>query len=83
MVKLAASRQANPEALELISQDDRWVTRYPVKLALASNPVSPTRVVVGLLPYLLYQDLRMVASRDTRPDVRRQATGLLSWRPDM
>ena len=83
VVKLAASRQANPEALELISQDDRWVTRYPVKLALASNPVSPTRVVVGLLPYLLYQDLRMVASRDTRPDVRRQATGLLSWRPDM
>jgi hypothetical protein len=82
VVKLAASRQANPEALELIAQDERWVARYPVKVALASNPLSPTRVVVSLLPYLLYQDLRMVAARDSRSEVRRQISGLISWRPD-
>ncbi|HTX54856.1 MAG TPA: hypothetical protein VMD08_15735 [Candidatus Baltobacteraceae bacterium] len=82
VVNLAASKRASPEALELISQEERWVTRYPVKVALASNPATPVRVVVSLLPYLLYRDLRMVAARDTRTEVRRQATGLLSWRPD-
>ncbi len=82
VVNLAASKRASPETLELISQDERWVTRYPVKVALANNPSTPPRVVVSLLPYLLYRDLRLVAARDTRTEVRRQAMGLLSSRPD-
>ena len=56
VVKLAASRRAGPQALEIVAQDDRWIARYPVKLALANNPATPVRIVLGLLPYLMRQD---------------------------
>lgn len=80
VVKLAASRRAAPEVLEVIAQDDRWIARYPVKVALANNPTSPLRVVLGLLPYLLRQDLRAVAAGSSRAEVREQASSLLSQR---
>ena len=81
VVKLAASRRAAPEVLEVIAQDDRWIARYPVKVALANNPMSPLRVVLGLLPYLLQQDLRAIAAGSSRPEVREGASSLLSQRP--
>jgi len=77
VVALAASRRASAEALEVIAQDHRWVTRYPVRLALANNPASPARLVVSLLPYLLRQDLRAVASSCPRQDIRAHAEALL------
>jgi hypothetical protein len=78
VVALAASRRASAEALEVISQDSRWITRYPVRLALANNPAAPARLVVNLLPYLLRQDLRVVASGSPRPDIRAHAEALLA-----
>lgn len=78
VVALAASRRAAAEALEVIAQDSRWVTRYPVRLALANNPASPARLVVSLLPYLLRQDLRAVASSSPRQDIRAHAEALLA-----
>jgi hypothetical protein len=81
VVKLAASRRATPEVLEVISQDDRWIARYAVRVALANNPTTPLRVVQGLLPYLLHQDLRAVAAGSSRTEVREQAESLLSQRP--
>ena len=81
VVKLAASRRASPEALEVIAQDDRWIARYPVKVALANNPGTPLRVALGMLPYLLHQDLRMVAAASSRREVRARASSLLSQRP--
>jgi hypothetical protein len=81
VIKLAASRRAAPEVLEIVAQDDRWITRYLVKVALANNPVTPLRVVLGLLPYLLHQDLRAVAAGSPRAEVREQAASLLSQRP--
>lgn len=80
VVKLAASRRVAPEVLEVIAQDDRWIARYLVKVALVNNPATPARVVLGLLPYLLLQDLRTVATGSSRPDVRELAASLLSQR---
>jgi hypothetical protein len=80
VVKLAASRRAGPEALEAIAQDDRWIARYPVKVALANNPVTPIRIVIGVLPYLMQQDLRALAASTSRESVRNQATALRSRR---
>lgn len=80
VVKLAASRRAGPQVLEVIAQDDRWIARYPVKVALANNPATPLRVVLGLLPHLLHQDLRAVAAGSPREAVRDQATRLLARR---
>lgn len=81
VVKLAASRRASPEVLEVIAQDDRWIARYAVKIALANNPVTPLRMVLGLLPYLLNHDLRELANGSSRPEVREQVASLLSSRP--
>ncbi len=77
VLKLAASCRASPEALMAVAQDDRWIARYPVKVALASNPATPTRIVLGLLPYLMRQDLRDVSAAASRSEVRNQATFLL------
>jgi hypothetical protein len=81
VVKLAASRRASPECLEAIAESDRWIARYAVKVALASNPATPARLALGLLPYLLRQDLRELASRATRAEVRDEAAALLRQRP--
>jgi hypothetical protein len=81
VVKLAASRRAVPEVLEIIAQDHRWIARYSVKVALVNNPTTPLRVVLGLLPYLLHQDLRALAAGSSRPKLREQALRLLSRRP--
>jgi len=78
VVALAASRRAAGDVLEVIAQDSRWITRYPVRLALTSNPAAPARLVVSLLPYLLRQDLRAVASSSPRPDIRAHAEALLA-----
>jgi hypothetical protein len=80
VVRLAASRRASREVLEVIAQDDRWIARYPVKVALANNPTAPARMVLGLLPYLLRQDLQALAAASPRREVREQATLLLSRR---
>jgi hypothetical protein len=80
VVKLAPSRRTTPEALEVIAQEDRWIARYPVKVALANNPITPLRVVLGLLPYLLHQDLRAMAAGSSRVEVRAQAARLLAQR---
>jgi len=77
VVKLAASRRAGPQALESVAQDDRWIARYPVKLALANNPATPVRIALGLLPYLMRQDLLALSISDPRGEIRSQATTLL------
>jgi hypothetical protein len=81
VVKLASSRRASPEILGAVAEDDRWIARYPVKIALANNPATPLGMVLGLLPYLLNRDLRELANASSRAEVREQAATLLSSRP--
>jgi hypothetical protein len=81
VVKLAASRRADPQALEIVARDDRWNARYPVKVALANNPATPVRIALGLLPYLMRQDLRALSASDPRGEVRSQASALLQRQP--
>jgi hypothetical protein len=80
VLKLASSRRANSEVLETVAQDDRWVVRYRVKVALVNNPGTPTRVVLGLLPYLMRQDLRDVSVSATRAEVRDHAAAIMAQR---
>lgn len=81
VVKLAASRRATPEVLGAIAQDYRWISRYPVKVALANNPATPVQVILGLLPYLLSQDLRALATGSPSGAVRDRAAALLNRHP--
>ncbi len=80
VVKLAASRRAPPEVLEAIAEADRWIARYPVKLALANNPATPSRLILVLLPHLMEQDLRELAVGAFHATVREQAGALLTRR---
>ena len=80
VLKLAASRRAHPDALEAITPADRWIVRYPVKVALANNPATPMRIVLGLLPYLVRQDLLDLCAGDSRPEIRAHAASLLARR---
>ena len=80
VVKLAASRRATPEVLEAIAEDDRWIARYPIKLALVNNHATPSRLVLGLLPHLMVQDLRELADGAFHGAVRKQAAALLRRR---
>ena len=80
MVRLAASRRATPAVLEVIAADDRWLARYSVKVALANNPATPHSLVLNLLPHLMRQDLRELASGATHGPVREQAVALLARR---
>lgn len=80
VLRLAASRRVAPEALVAVAQADRWIAHYPVKVALANNPATPTRIVLGLLPYLMRQDLEEVTASASRNEVRAQAASLLERR---
>ncbi|MBI4537342.1 MAG: hypothetical protein HY712_05240 [candidate division NC10 bacterium] len=80
VLKLSAARRANPDSLRAIAEDANWIARYPVKLALASNPATPPDLVAGILPHLLDQDLRILVKADGRAEVRRQAGTLLAGR---
>jgi hypothetical protein len=51
-----------------------------VKLALASNPTTPTRIVLGLIPYLMKQDLRTLSTRANRGAIRDKAAAFLARR---
>jgi hypothetical protein len=81
VMKLAASRRASPEILETVAQDTRWIARYSVKVALANNPSTPTRIVLGLIPYLMRQDLRTLANKASRGAIRDKAAAFLARRP--
>jgi hypothetical protein len=80
VVKLSAARRVNPAALRAIAADANWISRYAVKVALANNPTVPPDLVAGILPHLLDQDLRLLATADRRVEVRRQAAALLAGR---
>lgn len=78
VVKIAARRPNKPEILQEIFNNDKWITRYQVKLALARNPYTPPRIALGILPFLIEQDL-IGAARDQalHESVRKRAKAIL------
>src|SRR3989338_4366766 len=71
ILKIASKRPNSPNIMKLISIHKRWGTRYLVRKALVQNPYTPPRISLGLLEFLLLQDLKEVAQNDTlHPQVR-------------
>ncbi|HEX4496703.1 MAG TPA: hypothetical protein VIE43_13605 [Thermoanaerobaculia bacterium] len=67
-----------PAILELIANDRRWGVRYPLRLALVRNPVTPLKIAWRLLETLRAVDLKPVAADPRLPEpVRRRARVLL------
>ena len=64
--------------LARVLQAPRWISQYRVKLALVSNPFTPTHLAVNLLLYLTSRDVRAVADDAAlRPALRLAAQRLL------
>jgi hypothetical protein len=58
IVRLAARRPISPDVLDQVFQNQRWVLRYRVRLALAMNPFTPEEIVLQLVPHLTPSDMR-------------------------
>ncbi len=77
-VRIAAMRPTAPAVIQELYRSNRWITRYPVKKAIAFNPYSPLDIAVGLLPHLARQDLRSLSrSNVVDPELKAAARRLL------
>jgi hypothetical protein len=82
VVRLAAMRPVGTAVLEEIVRQPKWLVRYRVKLALVSNPYTPTNLALSLVGYLNKPDLRQVADNSTLAEaVRARAKDLASHLP--
>jgi hypothetical protein len=58
---IAGDRQANPEALKLISENRTWLQNPVIATALVRNPKTPSTIAVRLLDRLPLNELRHIA----------------------
>jgi len=81
VLKIASRRPGSPRILRLVASHRRWSKNYAVRRAVAMNPYSPPRIAIGLIEFLLAQDLRLVAGDMTlHPQVRLTARDALKER---
>ncbi len=80
-VKIASKRPNSPRIIRLLATHPKWSKRYAVAKAVVRNPYTPPRIAVGLLEFLLTQDLKAVSADGTlHPQVRMGARELLAER---
>jgi hypothetical protein len=61
-VKLIASdRQANPEALKIVSENRIWLQNPSISTALVRNPKTPSSIAIRLLDRVPFNELRHIA----------------------
>jgi hypothetical protein len=67
IVALAKNRSVDRELLDIICKKKEWLTNYPVRLALVSNPKTPVTVAIRIVASLLPRDLRQLAKSKNVP----------------
>ncbi len=81
VVKIASKRPNSPAILKLIAGHRVWSKRHGVKRAVAMNPYTPPRTAVGLLEFMLTQDIAEVSEDNTlHPQVRAHAKEIMEQR---
>lgn len=79
VVRLAATGRSGA-VLELVAGTVRWGRRRAVAAALSTNPATPFRVVLGLLPRLDKRQLRAITGNQAlAAPIRRRARLLSGW----
>ncbi|MBI4639389.1 MAG: hypothetical protein HY731_01775 [Candidatus Tectomicrobia bacterium] len=73
VLRIASHRPTSGEILALIAIHGKWGARYNVKKALLSNPFTPLRIALGLIKFLLIEDLKDVVANESLYDLLRQA----------
>ena len=75
---IATRRPNRPEVIEQITLNDRWISRYRVRLGVARNPYAPPSIAMRSLMGLSAQDLGEIRSDETlHLSVRMTADDLL------
>jgi hypothetical protein len=67
IIALAKNRNIDHELLEDICRRKEWVSKYQVRLALATNPKTPVMIALRFVPTLLPRDLRQLAKSKNVP----------------
>jgi hypothetical protein len=72
--RFAADRSVSEEAIRVIANHPRWTRRYPVMVALVSNPKTAAKTAMNMIPRLNNRDLLfLIRNRNVPAHVRRQA----------
>ncbi len=78
---IAKSRSSLEEALRRIAKNREWMKKYPVVLALVTNPKTPPGISVALVTEIKTKDLAVIeANRNVAEAVRAAAKKLLRFR---
>ncbi len=78
VLKIASKRPIKPEILKTVFESEKWISRYVVKRALVLNPCTPTGIALGLVNFMQFQDLKLIATNKTvHEEVRLSAEELL------
>lgn len=79
VVSFAQNRSISDDLLRIISNNREWTKSYQIKLALTTNPKTPTPQAIKFLNYLQDKDLRnLMKSRDVPSNVSTHARRLLT-----
>ena len=66
---LAQSKHSHDEILRLITLNREWLKNYAIRLALVTNPKTPTGVAIRLVNTLYKKDLKDIAASRSIPSV--------------
>lgn len=78
VIKIASKRPNSGEVLTEVFNNKKWAERYSIKRALVKNPYTPTGLSLGLLHFMLIQDLKEISRDGTiHPAIRKAAEDLL------
>jgi hypothetical protein len=78
---IAQSRSVSEESLRRISKNREWMKKYPIVLALVTNPKSPAGITVALVSNLKTRDLVILEkNKNVAEAIRSAAKKLLLWR---
>lgn len=78
VLKITSKRPNSPTILKVIATHRKWSKRYSVRKSIVLNPYTPPRISLGLIEFLMAQDIKLVAdSKSIHPQLKQCARELL------
>ena len=79
VLKMSSRRPVKPEVLKVIYGSRKWLSRYVIKKALVLNPYTPTGIALGLVGFMRYKDLKMIANyKSLHEEIRLSAEEIIN-----
>lgn len=78
VLKMASKRPNSGEVLTEVFNNKKWIGMYSIKRALVKNPYTPTGLALGLVSFMLIQDIKEISKDGTiHPAIRGAADEIL------